>query len=201
VNPTIILVILSSIFTVVSTIPYIIEIIRGTTKPRVISWFIWSVLTGVAGVASYVDGQIPTTILMFFATIETLLIVILGWKHGNRKIERFDIICLVGAIVGIILWQVFNSPAIAVIATVAIDLVGGLPTLVHSWNKPHEETWSTFFLAFLGALCTVLALTEWKITSFAYPLYLVVINFMYVTVLLVRRKHAVAGEPEEFRRL
>ena len=150
-----ILVILSSIFTVASVVPYIIEIIKGKTKPRVVSWFTWSVLTAIAGIASYIDGQYPTAILMLLVTIETLLVVIIGWKHGDKRIERFDIVCLVGALIGIILWQIFNSPAIAVIAAVSIDLIGGLPTLVHSWKKPNEETWQTFFLAFLGALCTV----------------------------------------------
>lgn len=198
---TTVLVILSSIFTVVSAIPYIIEIVRGTTKPRVVSWLTWSVLTGIAGIASYVDGQYPAAILMFFATIETLLIVILGWKHGDRKIERFDIVCLVGALIGIILWQVFNSPAIAVVAAVSIDLIGGLPTIVHSWQKPHEETWLTFFLAFLGGLCTVLAISEWTVTSVAYPLYIVVINLAFVMVLFVRRKYGVVGEPKELRKL
>lgn len=198
-NYVVLLVVLSSIFTVVSTIPYIIGIIRGTTKPRVVTWFIWSVLTGIGGVASYVDGQIPTTILMFFATLETLLIVILGWKHGDRKIERLDSVSLVSAVIGIILWQIFNSPAIAVLAIVTIDLVGGVPTLVHSWAKPYEETLVTFFLAFLGALCTIFAVTEWKITSIAYPLYLVGINFLYVIVLIVRRGHGVTGKPTRRR--
>jgi uncharacterized membrane protein YeaQ/YmgE (transglycosylase-associated protein family) len=81
-----------------------------------------------------------------------------------------------------VLWQVFNAPEIAIIATILIDLVGGIPTLVHAWKKPHEETAITFFLAFLGAVCTLAVVAEWTITSVAYPIYLVIINLAFFAV-------------------
>ncbi|MDB5162223.1 MAG: hypothetical protein JWM52_731 [Candidatus Saccharibacteria bacterium] len=185
-----ILVVASTILTVASVIPYLYEIVKGTTKPRIVSWFVWTVLTAIAAVASLSDGQYPTAILLFAAAIETGLVVILGWKHGDRKIETLDIVCLIGAVVGVVLWQVFNSPAIAVISTVSIDLVGGIPTLIHAYKKPHEETALTFFLAFAGGFLTLLAVSDWRITSVAYPIYLVVINLVFTALVLVgqRRK-------------
>jgi hypothetical protein len=183
------LVILSVVFTVVGVVPYIYEVVKGKTKPRVVSWLTWSVLTTIACVAAFVDGQYPTAILLLFASLETLAIVILGWHLGDKKAEGLDVICLSGAGVGIILWHVFDSPAIAVIATIVIDLVGGIPTLVHSWKKPFEETWSTFFMAFLGASCTLLVISDWRITAFAYPLYLVIINLLFSVVIIGRGQH------------
>jgi hypothetical protein len=94
---------------------------------------------------------------------------------------------LVGALVGIVLWQLFDSPAIAVIATIIIDLVGGIPTFVHSWKKPREETWVTFMLMAMGGICTLVVVTDWRVTAFAYPLYLVLLNLSYVTIILGRR--------------
>lgn len=178
---------LSSILTVASAIPYMIEIVRGSTKPRVVSWLTWSTLTAIASAAALVDGQYPTAILLLFATLETLLIVMLGWKHGDKKIGRFDAICLMVAMIGVLLWQIFNSPAIAVIATVSIDLIGGLPTMIHAWKKPYEETWLTFLLAFLGAVCTLLVIDSWRITAAMYPIYLVIINLLFTVIVLARR--------------
>lgn len=188
-NLTILLILLSVIFTVVGVIPYLIEVVKGKTKPRVVSWLTWSVLTAISCAAAYVEGQYPTAILLFVASLETLTVVILGWQLGDKKIVRLDIVCLLGALVGIILWQVFNTPAIAVIATIAIDLVGGIPTLVHSYKRPHEETWIIFFLAFLGAGCTLLVISDWRITAFAYPLYLVIINVLFTGVIISRGRH------------
>jgi hypothetical protein len=182
------LVVLSVLFTLSGVIPYIIQVIRGNTKPRIASWLTWSVLTAIACAASLVEKQYPTAILLFFASLETLSVVILGWKYGDKKFERLDIVCLTGAAVGLILWHLFNSPAIAVIATISIDILGGIPSLVHSWRKPYEETWITFLVSALGSLCTLLALTDWRVTSFAYPLYLVCINTVFSSVIILRQR-------------
>jgi hypothetical protein len=181
------LIILSSIFTIASAIPYLIDIVRGKTKPKVVTWLVWSSVTAISGAASFVDGQYPAAILLLFATLQALSIVIFGWTRGVKKLERLDIVCLVGALVGIVLWQLFDSPAIAVIATIIIDLVGGVPTFVHSWKKPREETWITFMLMAMGGICTLIVVTDWRVTAFAYPLYLVLLNLSYVTIILGRR--------------
>ncbi len=134
---TTLLIIASSILTVGSVLPYIMDIIRGKTKPRVVSWFTWTLLTGVAFAAAFADKEYPTAILLFFASLATLLVVILGWKHGDRKFERLDLLCQLGVVLGLVLWFIFDSPWVAVLAVVAIDLVGAIPTLIHSWVKPH----------------------------------------------------------------
>jgi len=196
-----VLIVLSCVFTFASALPYIRDIIKGKTKPRVVSWFTWSLLTGIAAVATFADHQYAAAVLLLFATFETAAITLLGLRHGDRKFERFDIFCQVGAIVGLILWLVFDSPAVAVVATVAIDFVGALPTFKHQWQKPYEETWSAFFLAALGAICTVAATTKWSVTAVVYPLYIVVANVVGCTIILMRTKYAVKGEPAEFRDL
>lgn len=195
------LIVLSSILTVASAVPYIIEIIKGKTKPRVVSWFTWSVLTAIACVASFADGQYAGGILLLFATIETVSIVILGLWYGDRKFGRFDVICQLGAVVGLVLWLLFNSPEIAIIATISIDLIGALPSIKHSWQKPHEETWLTFALAGLGGVCTVLAATDWKVTAVGYPIYIAVVNVVFTLIILGRHQYAVANAPKELRDL
>jgi len=187
VSLTNILIGISSILLVVGILPYLIGVVKGTTRPKIVTWIIWSSLTGIACAAAISEKQYPTAILLSLSSLGTLLVAILGWKNGDKKIERLDIICLVGAIIGLIMWQIFNSPAIAVLATIAIDLIGGVPTLVHSWVKPEEEAWATFFLSFAGALCTLIVVDSWVITAFAYPLYLVLINILYTLVIVSRR--------------
>lgn len=196
-----VLVALSSILTICSTIPYVIEIIKGKVKPRVVSWFTWSLLTGIAGAASLSDKQYPAAILMFFATTETAVIVLLGLRFGERKFTRLDTFCQSGAILGLALWLLFNTPAVAVVATVAIDLIGAVPTIKHSWERPFEEAALTFFLGMAGALCTVLSAGNWKITAVAYPVYIVFINILLTLIILGRGKYGNRGEPAELREL
>ena len=189
----VILIVLGSVLTIVAIIPYLIEVISKKTKPRIVSWLVWTIITSIAAIAALVDRQYPTAILLFSAALETLAVVLLGWKNSDKTIEKIDVVCFAGAAIGIILWQVLDSPAIAVIATVVADFIGGIPTLLHSWKKPQEETWITFFISFMGAVCTLLVISDWRITSFAYPFFLVVINLVFTSVIILR-KHKLAKQ-------
>ena len=183
-----ILIVASVAFIVAGITPYIIDVIKGKTKPRIVSWFIWCVLTIMAFVAALVEQRYPTAILLSFSVVSTVLVVVLGWKNGNKKVGRLDIACLISAGVGIILWQVFNSPELAVVATIAINLVGGIPTLIHSWEKPGEETWAAYLFTFFGASCTLLTISNWQITAFAFPLYLALNNLTFALVIILRQR-------------
>lgn len=179
-------IVISSLLTVIATLPYILDVIRRKTKPREVSWLNWSLLSGIAGAASFSDHQYAAAVLSFSGTVETLAVVVLAWRYSDKSIARFDIGCQIAAIIGLILWFVFNSPAIAVIASVTIDLIATLPTIRHSWQKPHEETWITFLLAGVAAVFTVAAAKAVKITSLANPIYLIVINLLLAGVILYR---------------
>lgn len=181
-------IVLSSIVTVSATIPYIIDILKKKTKPRVVSWFIWTILAGISAAASFSDKQYAAFVLALSTGVECLLVVLLGLKYGEKDIKAFDITCLAGAIVALVLWYIFNSPAIAIIAGIIIDLIGSLPTLKHAWQKPDEETWATFALSGLGASFAVLAAKSTWITSLANPIYIVAINMTFTAILLGRRR-------------
>jgi len=184
------LIILSSAITILASLPYIVDILRRKTKPRIVSWFTWTLLTGISAAASFSDHRYPAGILAASAFTETLFIVILGIKYGEKEFTVFDIICQLAAIAGLLLWWVFNSPSIAIIAAIAIDFIGCLPTLKHAWEKPAEETWLTFALSGLGAVCTVLAVSQYTITSIASPIYLVCMNTIFTLLLLWRKGRA-----------
>ncbi len=182
------LLVLSVLITITSVIPYIRDILKGTTRPNIASWITWTLLTLVATIAEFAAGEYVTAIFTSAAVIETLLVVILGLKYGYAKYSRFDAICQIGALSGFIFWFLFNSPAAAVIAVVTIDLIGALPTVRHSWLKPDEETWLTFAMAGIGGLLAIFALTTYNWTSLTYAVYIVLINAVITFVIIYRTK-------------
>ncbi|MEI7539212.1 MAG: hypothetical protein WCJ36_00365 [Candidatus Saccharibacteria bacterium] len=170
-------------------LPYFIDMVKGKTKPRVVSWFIWSVLAAIACIAALIDGHYPTAIFLLLSSLAPMAVVVFGWRlGGDRSIEWLDIICLLGALIGVVLLVIFNSPAFAVIITIIIDLIGGVPTLVHAWRRPNEETWLEFALAGVAALCMLLVVNSWEVTAFVYPLYLLLINLGVMSIILFRKK-------------
>jgi hypothetical protein len=190
-----VLIVISSVLTVVAVLPYILDIIRGKTKPRLVTWFTWGLLSVITSAAAYSDGQYPAGILTTFGAAGCFAVVVLGWHHGNRKFERLDIVCQIGALAGIGLWLTFDSPALAIITTTIVDLIGAIPTIVHSWHQPHEETWITYFLSGTAALLTVFAADNWQITSLLAPAYFFIFNLILTTILLIRKKYSVPGKP------
>ncbi len=181
-------IILSSLLTIISAVPYLLNVIKNKTKPKVVTWGVWSLLTFISLVASFVEGQYATAALLLFASLGSLSIAILGWKNGNKKFNILDVLCLIGVLIGIILWSVFDSPVIAVVIMVSIDFIGGIPTTIHCWKSPEEETGSAFFMGFLGALFTVLVLDSWQITSFLFPLFLVANNLNLTLIIFIRKR-------------
>lgn len=187
--------VIASVVTIGSAIPYLRDILRGTTKPNLTSWITWTLLTGVATAAEIAAGEYVAAIFTSAAVVETGLVVALGLsKRVYVRYTAFDVWCQIGAVVGIMLWQLFDSPAIGVIASVIIDFIGALPTVRHSWQAASEETWQAFALAGLGGLFGLLALTTYNFVNLPYTVYIVLINILIASIIIYRRRsHANIG--------
>jgi hypothetical protein len=182
-------IILSSILTLAAGLPYLRDLIRGKTKPRVVTWLVWSIVTGLAATASLSDHQYASAVLTASETVETLVIAVFAYVRArNRAIETLDVVCLVGAGIGLVVWQFFHAPAAAVVASVIIDLIGSLPTIKHMWQKPQEETWLTFALSTLAGLSALLAATDLRITEIASPIAIMVVNGVFAVIIVRRRR-------------
>jgi hypothetical protein len=168
----IVLTVLGTALGAASTLPYLLATVRGGTRPRIVTWLTWSLLTGVAGAASASGGDYPAAAFSLVGTLATALVVAAGLRYGDRTVTRLDAACVALVLVGFVLWIALDLPGIAVAAACLIDLVGLVPTLVHGWRRPHEETPVTFALIAAGGLCTAAAAWgTWTVAALAYPVY------------------------------
>jgi hypothetical protein len=179
------LLVLSALVTVAAAIPYTVKVLNKQTKPRVVSWFNWSLLTGISAAAALADKQYPSAVLSLAACAECMAIVIFGLKLGDRRFEIFDVACQAGAIIGLVLWIVFNSPLIAIVASAAIDFIAGLPTMKHIWQKPREESPSVFILSATGAALALAAVRHPHLSGLVMPTYITLVNLSMVGLFFV----------------
>jgi hypothetical protein len=171
------------------TVPYIIDIVKGKTKPNIVSWITWTLLIGIGAAALFASHQSHAGLLLTGDVIATFAVVVVGIKYGFAKLELFDGLCQLGAIIGLVLWLVFNSPMIAIAATLVIDFIGTLPTVRHSWLHPNEETSITFGIGVIATVLTLLSLKEYSVTAWIYPAYLLFSNgLLFVTIVFSRNK-------------
>ena len=169
------LVVISTCLSASSSVPTIRDTVRRRSQPRVVTWLTWSLLTGVAGAASLSSGDYPAAAFSLIGTLTTAAVAIAGLRYGDRSIGRLDVVCLALVAAGFVLWRVFNHAGIAVLAACVIDGIGLVPTLVHAWRRPREETPSTYALiAAAGGCATLAAWGTWTVTAVAYPLYVLV---------------------------
>lgn len=172
-----------------SSLPYIREIIRGTARPRIASWGVWTLLSGVMTVAAFADVQIPSALLSLVSFLGCAVILSLGWRRGSRELSALDVICLVGAMLGLAALFVLRDPTVAVLVSVGVDAVAFVPTLAHGWGSPEEESLACFAFATAGAICALAAaiLSGAALSGLAYPVYAVVFNGVMAAILYASR--------------
>lgn len=180
----------AGILAVLAITPYIRDIIKGKTKPNVVSWFTWTLLLVIATSAAFAAHQPRSAFLTLGDLIGTGTTLLLGLKYGIAKFSWFDGACQVAAIVGLILWLAFNSPAIAIIASIVVDLIAAMPTLRHSWLHSEEETWETFAVLVVASALTIISLSTFSVISLSFALYLLTINFAIASTVIYRRRVA-----------
>ena len=184
----VILGIIAIIISLAGYFPYFRDIIFGKTKPHAFSWLVWSLLTGIAFFGQIFDKGGAGAWVTGFTALVSLLIFFLALKKGEKEITLSDKLSLFGAGCALILWFITNNPFGSIILIILIDALGFYPTFRKSYYKPHEETTITYFFAGLKFAIAIIALQHYSVITYLYPAFLVIVNFIFVGLLIVRRK-------------
>lgn len=177
------------ILTFVGYIPYLRDILKGTTKPHLYSWFLWSFVTFIAFALQVSDNAGPGALVTMAAATMCFVVLLLGLRtKAKRDITFLDTIFLVLAIIALILWLLAKQPVISAILITLTDVLGFAPTIRKSWSKPYTETVSFYSLNTLRFGLAVLALQQYTIITALYPIVWAFGNGLFALLLLLRRK-------------
>lgn len=184
-----ILLIIGALIAATGSLPYILATMRGTARPQLVSWFVWTVLAAIMTVAAYSAGQRASMLLSLSAFVSCAIVVALGWRQGKVRLTKLDIICLTGAVAGIGSLIVLHNPLIALTVSVGVDMVAYVPTLVHGWNSPSEESLACFACAVIaaGVSLGVALYVHADVVGLIYPAYAVVFNGIMTGILIIGR--------------
>ena len=190
------LVTMGALISAAGSVPYILAVIKGTARPRLVSWGVWAVLAGVMTVSAFIEGAMASAVMTAITFIACATVTILGWQRRTVGINRVDMVCLVGAVLGITSLAIFKSPLIALTVSVAVDIVAFIPTLVHAWTSPYEESLTCFALSALGGTLAVLAVLvgEVSVVALLYPVYSMVFNGLAALLIMSGRSKSLLGQ-------
>jgi hypothetical protein len=109
-------------------------------------------------------------------------------RIGDKDITKTDKILLGLALTSIIMWPFANQPVISVIILAATDMLSFIPTIRKSWNKPHTETLSSYWMNTFRFSLGLFALKNYTIVTTLYPLTWLIANGLFSIFLMVRRR-------------
>lgn len=167
--------------------PYFVATLRGTNKPHMLTWVIWTVLTGAAFLIQYKEGAGSGAWSGGVSTVLCAAIMIVSFKYGEKHITRFDWVMFFLAAMVFPIWLLTDNPAMAAVWVTVIDGFGYLPTMRKSWNKPYEEMVSTHGIATIKHIFVLLAVENVLFATVFYSWGMVTMNGLLVLLILVRR--------------
>jgi hypothetical protein len=166
-------------------LPYIRDILLRTTKPERASWLIWTVLGFIAFFSQLAKGASHSLWLTGGQTVAVLVVLGLSLRYGVGGLSRRDILALAVASLGLALWYLTSEPLWALGLVIFVDSIGTLLTALKAYKDPSSETMSTWFLSGTSGIFGSFAVGEMNGALLAYPLYIVVANYLIVAAMCV----------------
>lgn len=179
---------LAVILTFVGYIPYIRDTIKGKTKPHIYSWFIWAFVTFVIFALQILGHGGAGAYTTLATAILCLIIFLLGLRNGNKDITKFDTVTFIISLIATGVWIFAKQPVISTILIVTINTLANLPTIRKSWKDPHSETLFTWEMGAVRNFLGLIALQNYSILTWLYPVTNLLINIIESTLLIIRRK-------------
>ncbi|MFA6224387.1 MAG: hypothetical protein WC647_18965 [Desulfomonilaceae bacterium] len=156
---------------VLAFFPYITAIIRGECRPNRATWWIWSALSGLVAASYYSSGASNTLVIALIDVPCILIIAILSIRYGEKKRNPFNGYCVVGAIVGIVMWLLSGSPTAALSLFLFSDLMAAMPTIWKSYKRPGDENMFAWLMTLGGNILNLFAIESWVFSIAIYPVY------------------------------
>lgn len=166
----------SGILIVISYIPYIRDILTNKTKPERASWFIWLILGSIVFFSQLAQGGSASLFLPATETVFTVIIFLLSLKFGTGGLSKRDIIGLVAAGIGLVMWFYTKQPSVALIIAIFIDLTGAILTIIKAYKEPSSETLITWVLTSLAGILSMFSVGRINWVLLIYPTYIFVGN-------------------------
>jgi len=168
-------------------IPYIIDTLKGKTRPHVFSWFIWSVMAGIGFFGQLVGGAGIGSFLLGFTTVMCFLIALLSIKRGTKDIQFVDWISAVGSVVALIVWLFMKTPYVSLIIITISDFLATFPTIRKSYKNPYQETEIFYLLNVIKFAFSIMSLEKYSLITTLYPAYLLSINGVVFLFIFIRK--------------
>ncbi|OGG01804.1 hypothetical protein A2Z33_00890 [Candidatus Gottesmanbacteria bacterium RBG_16_52_11] len=177
-------IIVSSLLALISPLVYSGAILKGQARPHRTTRFVLLLITTLTTASLFAAGDRVAIWLAAVSTLQSVVIFTLSLKYGMGGWARSDLVCLITAVIGIIMWQTTRNPVYGLYFAIAADFTGMIPALIKTYRFPYTEIYQFYLLDVFAAGFNMLALTDFSFSAFSYPLYIMLINLVMVFLVI-----------------
>jgi hypothetical protein len=179
--------VLAGLASVADTIPYVRDIVRGTTRPHRGTWLIWGVLAIVVFASQRAEGASWSLVMAGSQAVVTSVVFLLAIRHGEGGMSAPDVALIAMAGGGVIGWLVADEPLIAIAGVITADVIAAAMMAPKTFRDPDSETLATFAFASLGGALAAGAVGTADLSLLAYPVYYCLCNAALASLIYSRR--------------
>lgn len=164
---------------------YIFSIVKGYTKPNLVSWVIWTLAPFIGVFFQLKAGAGLSVLPVFMAGFGPFMIVIASilTKNAIWKINTFDIYCGVMALFSLIVYVFTHNLGISIIFAILSDVLAAIPTFVKSWKYPESESSAAYSWAILPNIIGLLIIKKWTFPIYSFGIWLIIFNITMICIL------------------
>jgi hypothetical protein len=177
--------VVSAVLIFVASPPYIIDTIKGKTKPERVTWFIFSILGIIAFISQLLLGASWSLVFSGLDTVCSILIFSLSIKFGVGGHTKLDIAAIFIATIGVLIAVLAKEPIISLLGVILADLSGVILTIKKTFLNPKSETSITWILVGTASLFGILSVNKISFGILLYPVYLLIANYSIPLVQLI----------------
>ena len=176
---------------------YARDTFRGLTQPNRVTWLLWFIAPMLAFADEVSQGVGLQSLMAFVLGFGPLLVLIASFMnpHAVWKIGPFDVACGIASAGGLTVWLVTQNDTVALASFMAADFLAGLPTLIKAWREPETESVSAYLGGFINASLTLSTVTVWTTAEVAFPIQIIIFNFVQVVLIGGRLGPRLRGVP------
>ena len=192
-------IILGTLIGAVGSLAYLIDTVKGKVKPNRVSFLLWSIAPFIAFAAQIKQGVGLESLMTFSTGFLPFTVFIASFvnKKAEWKITKFDLICGVLSIVGLILWLVTKVGNIAITFSILADALAAVPTLVKAYRYPDTEIAWPWIATVFGVVLTLLTLNRLTFANSAFIIYILIVNTLIFSLVQFRIGEKLGSQKHE----
>lgn len=173
-------VVVGTIIGAVGSFAYLIDTIKGKVRPNKVSFLLWSIAPLIAFAAQIKQGVGIESLMTFSTGFLPFLIFLASFinRKSEWKLTRFDFICGLLSILGLMLWLITQVGNVAIFFSIVADGLAAVPTVVKAYKYPDSEVAWPWLATAIGVVLTLLTINGWTFANSGFIIYILIVNTM-----------------------